>query len=215
MSSQLSCDNRQFSLQEARNTSIISHAFGSSDPQPVADLNQALKEDRKEIQKEIVMRRNKHVSTKNKGKEQRGSFGNQQKTLPRLDQDQKDGFISTTAIHNPPFRSESMRQDEIGAVHDVNSLNQSLALNPPVALPDLWLCASTGADNQNTLKDLSALYARVIQGTNYMLHLTIILNLFVCSVTPPRGLGLKDSNFQSLIGDIITKFGEEIPLFFS
>lgn len=176
-----------FSLQEANSTtSIFSHAYTSSNSQPTADLNRALKDDRKEIQREIAMRRNKHLSSKKKVTDQNACSSDGHANLPSLGRDHKDKFVVTTRNSNPSYvPKNNTRQEAIGSVQDLcgqkrrsNQLPRGTVLAgvggggkadscspmpvPPRSLLDQQ--AASSLTDQKALNDLSAVYSKVIKG---------------------------------------------------
>lgn len=189
--SQFAGHNIQFS-QGASNAS----SFLSSNLQSTADLRQALKEDRKQIQKEISIRRKKHMhitSNKKLAVESVHSSG-WQKNLPDIHQDQKDKGIVTARRSNPCVLNNAS-QSSVGSVQD--SFDQKQMLGRPGHFPgDFVLGGVYGtmkADSssssvsttsrsslerqvvstltdQNALNDLSEVYSRVIKGYTLLIH---------------------------------------------
>lgn len=186
MKPQLAGHSMQFSLQGANSVGCFSHAFANSNSLPTMDLSQALKEDRKQIQKEIAMRRNKHMSSKKKATDEDARSSVRQVIFPTVDRDQKSEFIMTSARSNPSMSSK-IRRDGMGVIQD--SLDQEPLLGRVpgrirlgdecgTVKPDSsYISVSIGSrspverrvvstlTDRNALNDLCTVYSRVIRGT--------------------------------------------------
>ena len=172
---------------EASNTSVLLCAFTSSNSQPTADLNKALKEDRREIQKEINMKRNRHA--KNIAG-QNACSRDRHRILPSqgLDQTEKKSVITSGSLNPSCMLVSNMRQGTIASIQGMSAQKQAQGrcIQLPEGVVTADICGGGKADDfspvsvssrpqlehqeastltdPNALDVLSAVYSRVIQG---------------------------------------------------